>query len=76
MAMESGGKKDFTFPRFIKQADHRVSYTVEVPQAQLGNLFLMTPYAWKTSKTDAEKLTSVTSLVTELDFLLSVYQKI
>lgn len=67
-------EKVFSFPDFTLIEERRVSYTVEVPRAQLENLFLMTPYAWKTSKTDAEKLGTVASLSTALDFILSIYQ--
>ena len=68
-------EKDFAFDGFEKLYDLRSAYTVTVPQARLGNLFLMTPYFWKTSREDADKLSTVESLVTELDFIGSVYRK-
>lgn len=68
-------EKDFSFPDFIKLRDIRIAYPTEVLGEQIESLFLMTPYFWKTSKEDTEKLRTVSSLVTELDFILSVYQK-
>jgi len=68
-------EKTFSFAGFEKRYDIRTAYTITVAKEQLTNLFLMTPYFWKTSRDDTEKLSSVPSLVTELDFLLSVYQK-
>ncbi len=68
-------EKDFAFKGFEKLYDRRSAYEIEIPGEQLDNLFLMTPYYWKTSREDAEKLTSAISLTTELDFILSVYRK-
>ena len=69
-------EKTFTFSGFEKRYDVRSAYTITVTGEQIANLFLMTPYFWKTSREDAEKLSSAPSLVTEVDFILSVYQKI
>ena len=41
----------------------------------IGNLFAMTPYYWKTSKEDSEKLLSLTRLTTEVDVRILLYQK-
>ncbi len=68
-------EKAFAFKGFEKLYDLRSAYSVEVKREQIANLFLMTPYFWKTSREDAEKLSSAESLVTELDFILSVYKK-
>ncbi len=40
----------------------------------IKNLFAMTPYYWKTSPTDVEKLESVETLETEVDMIFSVYK--
>ncbi len=69
-------EKDFAFAGFEKRYDLRSAYSVEVKGEQIANLFLMTPYFWKTSREDADKLTSIPSLVTELDFVLSVYRRV
>ncbi len=69
-------EKNFAFAGFEKLCDLRTAYTVTVERKQLQNLFLMTPYFWKTSRKDAEKLAAVPSLDTELDFILSVYRRL
>lgn len=68
-------EKELLFDGFQKLYDVRTSYTAKIDGRHLQSLFLMTPYAWRTSKEDTAKLASVSSLVTELDFILSVYQK-
>ena len=52
----------------------RFEICVEGTEA-LGNLFAMTPYYWKTSKEDGDKLKNLTSLTTSVDMVISVYQK-
>jgi len=69
-------EKDFTFAGFEKLYDLRSAYSVEVKGEQIQNLFLMTPYVWKTSREDADKLSTVPALATELDFILSVYRRV
>ena len=39
------------------------------------NLFAMTPYYWKTSVSDGEKLSRMDRLSTEVDVILGIYQK-
>ena len=41
----------------------------------IKSLFTMTPYGWRTSKTDAQKLDSLDELKTELDFDILIYKK-
>lgn len=56
-------------------AQRRVSYSIEVVgNADVQSLFAMTPYYWRTSPQDAEKLASVERLTTEVDVVLSVYK--
>ena len=50
------------------------SYSVRVEKEDILNLFTMTPYFWKTSKKDCEKLLSLPFLDTELSFEISVYK--
>ncbi len=53
-----------------------IKYTATVKKEHIYDLFTMTPYYWKTSKSDAQKLSALESLETELDFVISVYRKI
>jgi 23S rRNA (guanine745-N1)-methyltransferase len=55
----------------------RLSYTITVNGNQsIKNLFAMTPYYWKTSQSDVQKLETLESLQTEIDINFEVYQKI
>jgi 23S rRNA (guanine745-N1)-methyltransferase len=40
------------------------------------SLFSMTPYYWRTSLSDAEKLLNIKTLDTEVDFMISVYKNV
>lgn len=42
---------------------------------QIASLFAMTPYYWKTSVSDGEKLNQLERLSTEVDVILGVYRK-
>ena len=63
------------YEEFKKIRDERVRYDVTVARKHISSLFLMTPYYWKTSKADAEKLDSADLLETTLDFIISIYRK-
>lgn len=69
-------EKDFVIKGFEHKYDTRVSYKKTVKAPNIKNLFLMTPYYFKTSKIDSEKLNSLSELETELEFIISVYKKI
>ncbi len=60
---------------FEKILERRVKYEVTVAKEHIFSLFLMTPYYWKTSRSDAEKLKHADKLETELDFIISIYRK-
>ena len=54
----------------------RVRYNVSLDNSEdILSLFSMTPYYWRTSPTDAEKLKGLTSLDTEVDIMIAVYKK-
>ena len=56
--------------------ERRVQYDITVEGSEsIKSLFAMTPYYWRTSPTDAEKLSGLVSLTTEVDILLTVYRK-
>ncbi len=53
----------------------RVQYDISLDNnADIMSLFSMTPYYWRTSPTDAEKLKGLHSLDTEVDIIISVYK--
>ena len=45
-------------------------------QKDIGALFMMTPYYYKTSAADQAKIAELSTLTTTLDFAISVYKKI
>jgi 23S rRNA (guanine745-N1)-methyltransferase len=57
--------------------NERLSYTINVQgNESIKNLFAMTPYYWKTSQNDVQKLEALERLETEIDINFEVYQKI
>ena len=44
-------------------------------QTDIQNLFLMTPYYYKTGKKEQARLAALKTLVTEIEFFLPVYRK-
>ena len=54
-----------------------LTYKINVSgNENIKNLFAMTPYYWRTSKNDIEKLNLVDEIETEIDIIFSVYRKI
>ncbi|MBR2353820.1 MAG: methyltransferase domain-containing protein [Clostridia bacterium] len=72
---ENDGRADL--PHELKKVDERrIFFEIQVEgRDALQNLFAMTPYYWKTSKEDGEKLQKLTSLTTTVDMIIGVYQK-
>lgn len=53
-----------------------VEFEIEVKGSEdIANLFLMTPYYWRTKESDKEKLLALDSLKTKIEFEISVYRK-
>lgn len=55
---------------------HCVSDTICVKGDNVRNLFHMTPYYWKTSVNDAEKILNLECLDTKIEFIIKIYKKI
>lgn len=74
-AYENVGRADL--PKKMKLVDElRANYEIELTsEEQIMNLFSMTPYYWRTSPSDAEKLRGMQSLSTEVDIVIAVYEK-
>lgn len=57
--------------------NERLTYNINVEgNESIKNLFAMTPYYWKTSQNDVQKLEALECLETEIDINFEVYQKI
>lgn len=51
-------------------------FEIEVKGSEdIGNLFLMTPYYWRTKESDKEKLLSISTLKTKIEFEISIFKK-
>ncbi len=60
-----------------KLSQKRLKYTVRVNgNENIKNLFAMTPYYWKTSQSDVQKLDKIDMLETQIDIIFELYQKI
>ena len=54
-----------------------LSYVIELDtQADVRSLFMMTPYAYRTSREDRERVLSLSRVSTEVEFVIDVYEKI
>ena len=60
--------------RLIEERTVKFDITVE-GQTDIQNLFAMTPYYWRTSPSDGEKLKGLERLTTTVDMVISVYEK-
>ncbi len=72
---QNSGRADL--PQRMEQMEHqRLSYTVTVEgQDKIEALFSMTPYYWRTSIHDKEKLKGLDELQTEVDFDIFLFRK-
>ena len=57
-------------------AERRVSFDIELEGSEnIKRLFAMTPYYWRTSSADAQKLYGLDRLKTKVDVIVAVYKK-
>ena len=58
-------------------AAERVSYTLTLDSSEkIKDLFMMTPYAYRTRESDKQRILSLDELVTEVDFVVFAYKKV
>lgn len=54
----------------------RVAYELSLDTSEkIKSLFMMTPYAYRTKKEDKERVLALSSLKTEIEFVVFVYKK-
>ncbi len=59
-----------------KTEEKRVKFRITVKEnSMVRNLFAMTPYYWRTSPQDCEKLADLDTLTTDVDMMIAVYRK-
>ena len=57
--------------------EEKIRYTLTLDTAEkIRSLFMMTPYAYRTPKSAGERLLSMDSLTTEIEFILFTYERI
>ena len=64
-------------PKNMKLVEkHALTYFIHLDNAEsIRSLFSMTPYSYRTSREDMQKLLALTALDTEVDVEISVYKK-
>lgn len=67
---------DTTFEGFKKLSSEQFSYNITPDKDNRLNLLQMTPFAWKADETTTQAISNADNLSIELDFIISVYQKI
>ena len=75
-AYENEGRRDLPTEKFELLEEKRVTYGIELASGEdIENLFAMTPYFYRTSQKDKEKLKEFSSLFTKIDVELFIYKK-
>ena len=75
-AYENEGRRDLPHDRFELLEETCVTYGVTLESGRdIENLFAMTPYFYRTSHNDKEKLRAFSSLYTKIDVELFIYKK-
>ena len=75
-AYENEGRRDLPAEKFELLAQTGVTYGIELKTGKdIQNLFAMTPYFYRTSQSDKEKLVKFSSLFTKIDVELFIYKK-
>lgn len=72
---ENGPRADL--PKNMEHVDRVISnYSMTISgKENIAALFSMTPYYWRTSEADKQKLSGLDSLETEIEFEINVYKK-
>ncbi len=75
-AYENEGRRDLPREKFELLEETRVTYGITLAGGKdIENLFAMTPYFYRTSQKDKEKLLAFSSLYTKIDVELFIYKK-
>ena len=70
-------KENTDIDGFILAESKALKYSITLDDnSEIESLFKMTPYYYKTSRTDQQKLEKLNSLTTEIEFCVLVYKKL
>lgn len=68
--------KDTAIAGLTLKATERVAYTLTLDSRErIADLFMMTPYAYRTGRAERERVLSLDSLTTEAEFIILTYEK-
>ena len=68
---------DTVLDGFKLTSHETLSYTIALETKEdVASLFMMTPYAYRTPREDRERVLSLSSVTTEAEFIIDVYEKI
>ena len=68
---------DTALSGFSFLGSERIAYTLTLDKREdIAALFMMTPYAYRTKREACEKILSLDSLSTEVEFLLLEYERL
>ena len=69
--------QDTVIDGFKLLSHEALSYTIRLDTGDaIRSLFMMTPYAYRTSKEDRERVLSLDEVSTEVEFVIDAYEKI
>lgn len=69
--------QDTTLDGFKLLSHDTLSYVIRLDNGDaIRSLFMMTPYAYRTSREDRERVLSLSEVSTEVEFIIDVYEKI
>lgn len=69
--------EDTSIDGFKLISHETISYTLKLDtEGDVRALFMMTPYAYRTSREDRERVLSLSEVTTEVEFIIDVYEKI
>lgn len=67
---------DFKLDGLTLLSSRRIEYTLDLDTPEkIRDLFMMTPYAYRTGRAERERLEALTALTTEVGFVLLEYEK-
>ena len=69
-------EKDVEYPGFVLEDRVPVRATIHVQGEKIGDLFAMTPYAWKTGMPGKQRLAEMDTLSTEIGFDFLIYKRV
>lgn len=69
--------QDTELPGFRLVSHEELSYVLKLNTSEdIRSLFMMTPYAYRTSREDRERVLSLSEVTTDVEFVIDVYEKI